>query len=81
MTVGHEHPHRTSSLAGAVASSVLEDRFELIKEIGDGSFGSVSLARVRGAGAQIARRGTMVRRRVGRVGPHANRVPRSPSRR
>lgn len=38
----------------------LEDRFEVIKEIGDGSFGSVALARVRGNGASIARRGTMV---------------------
>lgn len=37
----------------------LEDRFEVIKEIGDGSFGSVALARVRGAGASVARRGTM----------------------
>ena len=38
----------------------LEDKFELLKEIGDGSFGSVALARVRTAGAHIARRGTMV---------------------
>jgi meiosis induction protein kinase IME2/SME1 len=38
----------------------LEDRFEVIKEIGDGSFGSVALARVRGAGSTVARRGTMV---------------------
>jgi meiosis induction protein kinase IME2/SME1 len=38
----------------------LEDRFEVIKEIGDGSFGSVVLARVRTAGAHVARRGTMV---------------------
>ena len=38
----------------------LEDRFEVIKDIGDGSFGSVSLARVRGAGSNVARRGTMV---------------------
>jgi meiosis induction protein kinase IME2/SME1 len=38
----------------------LEDRFEVIKEIGDGSFGSVALARVRGAGASVARRGTLV---------------------
>ena len=39
----------------------LEDRFEILKEdIGDGSFGSVALARVRTAGAHLARRGTMV---------------------
>jgi meiosis induction protein kinase IME2/SME1 len=39
----------------------LEDRFEVLKEIGDGSFGSVVLARVRTAGANVARRGTVVR--------------------
>ncbi len=38
----------------------LDDKFEVIREIGDGSFGSVSLARVRTAGASIAKRGTMV---------------------
>lgn len=38
----------------------LEDRFEVLKEIGDGSFGSVALARVRSAGAQVARRGSLV---------------------
>lgn len=40
--------------------ATLEDRFEVIKEIGDGSFGSVAVARVRTAGSNIARRGTMV---------------------
>ncbi len=44
--------------------TTLEDRFELIREIGDGSFGSVALARVRTAGANVARRGTMVSRAV-----------------
>ena len=39
----------------------LEDRFEVLKDIGDGSFGSVVLARVRTAGANVARRGTVVR--------------------
>lgn len=38
----------------------LEDRFEILKEIGDGSFGSVSLARVRTAGSNVARRGTVI---------------------
>lgn len=42
----------------------LEDRFEVIKEIGDGSFGSVALARVRANGASVARRGTMVRNAI-----------------
>lgn len=40
--------------------AALEDRFEVIKEIGDGSFGSVHLARVRANGANVARRNTMV---------------------
>ena len=38
----------------------LEDKFEVLKNIGDGSFGSVALARVRTAGSYIARRGTRV---------------------
>ena len=52
-------PARVSS-QGAMSSTCLEDEFEVIKEIGDGSFGSVALARVRTAGAHVARRGTMV---------------------
>lgn len=40
--------------------TALEDRFEVIKEIGDGSFGSVALARVRANGSSVARRNTMV---------------------
>lgn len=40
----------------------LEERYEIIRDIGDGSFGSVALARVRGPAAQsnVARRGTLV---------------------
>jgi meiosis induction protein kinase IME2/SME1 len=38
----------------------LADRFEIIKEVGDGSFGSVALAKVRSAGANIAKRGSVV---------------------
>ena len=56
MTVAIDCLHRSASQAMVP----LEDRFEVIKEIGDGSFGSVALARVRGAGANVARRGTMV---------------------
>lgn len=41
--------------------ATLEDRFEVLKDIGDGSFGSVAVARVRTAGSNIARRGTLVR--------------------
>lgn len=44
-----------------MAPVTLEDKFEVIKEVGDGSFGSVALARVRTAGAHVARRGTMVK--------------------
>lgn len=56
MTVAGDSSHRGSS-HGNLA---LEDRFEVLKEIGDGSFGSVVLARVRTAGANVARRGTVV---------------------
>lgn len=42
------------------SAKCLEDRFEILKDIGDGSFGSVALARVRTAGSHIARRGTLV---------------------
>ncbi|TID21824.1 meiosis induction protein kinase-like protein [Venturia nashicola] len=59
MTVMYEAPQRQwpSSSASTLG---LEDKFDVLKEIGDGSFGSVALARVRSAGAQVARRGTLV---------------------
>lgn len=60
MTVAYDLTHRglpTPTNTGGA----LEDRFEVLKDIGDGSFGSVVLARVRGAGSNIARRGTVVR--------------------
>ena len=56
MTVSYDQSGRN---ANTVAT--LEDKFEILKEIGDGSFGSVALARVRTAGSHVARRGTMVR--------------------
>ena len=59
MVVQDHFPPRGSS-NGALSAVCLEDKFELIKEIGDGSFGSVALARVRTAGAHVARRGTLV---------------------
>lgn len=59
MAVTHEYPARMAT-NGSLSAMCLEDKFELLKEIGDGSFGSVALARVRTAGAHIARRGTMV---------------------
>jgi hypothetical protein len=61
MAVLYETPHRGLPHQNSASGLCLEDKFEVIKEIGDGSFGSVSLARVRSAGATIARRGTMVR--------------------
>lgn len=59
MAVTHGCPPRLGT-NGSLSAMCLEDKFELLKEIGDGSFGSVALARVRTAGAHIARRGTMV---------------------
>ncbi len=59
MAVTHESPARLAA-NGSLSAMCLEDKFEMLKEIGDGSFGSVALARVRTAGAHIARRGTMV---------------------
>lgn len=56
MTVAAENGQ--TGLAAVYAP--LEGRFEVIKEIGDGSFGNVVLARVRAAGSGVARRGTMV---------------------
>lgn len=61
MTVAHDIAHRTA--AHPANNMALEDRFEVLKEIGDGSFGSVVLARVRTAGAAVARRGTVVSNR------------------
>ncbi|KAK4242089.1 kinase-like domain-containing protein [Achaetomium macrosporum] len=58
MTVGHDLTRRGSTQV--INGMALEDRFEVLKEIGDGSFGSVVLARVRSAGASVARRGTVI---------------------
>lgn len=57
MTVSYELPTRAATQA---STATLEDRFEVIKEVGDGSFGSVAVARVRTAGAHVARRNTLV---------------------
>lgn len=56
MTIASDLSHRSPS----GQQYALEDRFEVLKEIGDGSFGSVVLGRVRTAGANVARRGTVV---------------------
>lgn len=58
MTVSIDHTMRSTA---PTTVATLEDRFETLKEIGDGSFGSVAVARVRTAGSNVARRGTMVR--------------------
>ncbi|KAJ2985985.1 hypothetical protein NUW58_g5248 [Xylaria curta] len=60
MTVAHDLTHRRSSTPQGAAPMALGDRFEVLKDIGDGSFGSVCLARVRTAGANVARRGTVI---------------------
>ncbi|KAL5615135.1 uncharacterized protein BROUX77_000972 [Berkeleyomyces rouxiae] len=53
--------HRGSAAAAHAPNTLsLEDRFEILKDIGDGSFGTVVLARIRTAGANIARRGSIV---------------------
>lgn len=52
---GHGWPsHHTAP------ATTLEDKYEIVKDIGDGSFGSVVLGRTRSAGAHIVRRNTMV---------------------
>ncbi|KAK4198515.1 kinase-like domain-containing protein [Triangularia verruculosa] len=60
MTVAQDVTRRGSAQLVTNNGLPLEDRFEVLKEIGDGSFGSVVLARVRTAGASVARRGTVV---------------------
>lgn len=62
MTISYDISHRSliPGSHGNGSTTCLEDRFEVIKEIGDGSFGSVALARVRSAGTSVARRGTLV---------------------
>lgn len=60
MTVAYESSRGLPSPMTTNTGAALEDRFEVLKDIGDGSFGSVVLARVRGAGSNVARRGTVV---------------------
>ncbi|RMX72668.1 hypothetical protein D0869_14380 [Hortaea werneckii] len=59
MTVAYD-TYRGWSAGSHQQPLCLEDKFEVIKDIGDGSFGSVALGRTRGAGAHLVRRGTMV---------------------
>ena len=60
MTIVHDASHRGWSQGSTHGATTLQDKYEPLKEIGDGSFGSVALARVRGAGSHVARRGTLV---------------------
>lgn len=60
MTVAYDMSYRGWS-SGSQAAVCLEDKFEILKDIGDGSFGSVALGRTRSAGAHVVRRGTLVR--------------------
>lgn len=54
----HEFQARSTSLVPPPLC--LEDKFDVLKDIGDGSFGSVVLARTRTAGSYVARRGSLV---------------------
>lgn len=79
MTVTYDFSLRSQS-----AMATLEGRFEVVKDIGDGSFGSVVLAYARGGGSNGPRKGTMVGlclSRVESVGPAANLIDRWRSRR
>jgi len=38
----------------------LTDKYDVLKDIGDGSFGSVVLAKVKSAGSGVARKGSVV---------------------
>lgn len=71
MTVTTDMQLRRSS-SGIMSAMCLEDKFEVLKDIGDGSFGSVVLARVRTAGSHIARRGGVVSRKDSQADEGAN---------
>lgn len=59
MTVAIDAPFRSWS-SHVIAAPTLEDKYEILNDIGDGSFGSVVLGRTRSGGAHIARKGTLV---------------------
>lgn len=59
VTAMYESSSQRSWAPGINSLVCLEDKYEVIKEVGDGSFGSVALARVRSSNT-VARRNTMV---------------------
>ena len=61
MTLAIDSSLRGWSSNTASPAMTLHEKYEIVKEIGDGSFGSVCLGRTRSAGAQYVRRNTMVR--------------------
>jgi len=60
MTVAIDSSLRGWSSNQSSPAVTLQDKYEVVKEIGDGSFGSVCLGRTRSAGAHVVRRNTMV---------------------
>lgn len=66
VTAMYEPPSQRNWAPGANSLVCLEDKYEIIKEVGDGSFGSVALARVRSSNT-VARRNTMVCLLIGRT--------------
>lgn len=65
MTVAYDNMSYRGWSSSSQSAVCLEDKFEIIKDIGDGSFGSVTLGRTRGAGAHLVRRNTLVCERSG----------------
>lgn len=45
----------------------LTDKYDVVKDIGDGSFGSVVLAKVKSTGSGVARKGSVVSVFVGHL--------------
>ncbi|EME49926.1 hypothetical protein DOTSEDRAFT_68671 [Dothistroma septosporum NZE10] len=60
MTVAYDNMSYRGWSSNSHSAVCLEDRFEVLKDIGDGSFGSVTLGRTKSAGAHLVRRGTLV---------------------
>ena len=59
LTLRHSVYFTTATMMSS-GTMTLTDKFDVVKDIGDGSFGTVVLAKVKSAGSGIARRGTLV---------------------